>query len=229
MDLPPAGSDGSVTDMKALRTLLLLFLALPVLGAQTPTLQKHPQYSILPGDVLEIHYRYSPSFDQTVTVQPDGFINLNLVGNIHIAGMTVDHVHDTILKSVAERLNDPEITIVLREFHKPFAVVSGEVAKPGKVDLQEGSTALAAIMLAGGWTENARAGQVILFRKVNNDLAEVHILKLGKLDKTQYLENDMPLQSGDMIMVPRDRISRISRFIKLANVGVYMNPLDRIP
>ena len=38
----------------------------------------------------------------------------------------------------------------------------------------------------------------------------------------------MTLQAGDMVMVPRDRIFHISRYIKLANVGVYVNPLDQL-
>ena len=54
-------------------------------------------------------------------------------------------------------------------------------------------------------------------------------MNLAKLRKTADLERDIQLQSGDMVFVPRDKIEKISRFVKLANLGLYFNPLQMAP
>src|SRR6266545_4032852 len=86
------------------------------------------RYRLQPGDVLEIQYRYSPEFNQTVTVQPDGYITLEVGGDLKVAGMTVDQMRGAILKKASARLQDPIATVILKEFQKPYFVVTGEVA-----------------------------------------------------------------------------------------------------
>jgi polysaccharide export outer membrane protein len=194
-----------------------------------PQLQLHPRYTLTPGDVLDVNYRYSPDFNQTATIQPDGFVALKVVGSVRVGGLTLDEAHDLIVKEAAERLNNPEVNLTLKDFQAPSITVAGEVLKPGKIPFRQGTTALQAILISGGFGENARAGQVILFRRIDGENAEVKILKLDNIKKRAALEHDLPLVPGDMILVPRDRIAIISRYIKLANVGFYFNPLQNIP
>jgi protein involved in polysaccharide export with SLBB domain len=59
--------------------------------------ERAPRYHIQPSDALEVHYRYSPEFDQTVTVQPDGFTALTLAGDIKLDGLTVDQAKAAML------------------------------------------------------------------------------------------------------------------------------------
>ena len=195
--------------------------------AQTPprlTTVTEERYRLQPGDVLEIQYRYSPEFNQTVTVQPDGYVSLEIGGDVKVAGMTVEQTRQAILKSAGARLRDPVATIVLKEFQRPYFVVAGEVAQPGKIEMRERVTAIQAIMLAGGMKETARSSQVVVFRKINSDVAEVKLLNLKSIRRTSDLENDLTLQAGDMVYVPRDKISKIERFMKLASVAAFMAP-----
>src|SRR5437870_9979231 len=90
------------------------------------------RYRLQPGDVLEVQYRYSPEFNQTVTVQPDGYISLEIGGDVKVAGMTVDQTRQAILKKAAARLQDPVATVILKEFQRPYFVVAGEVAQPDR-------------------------------------------------------------------------------------------------
>jgi len=182
------------------------------------------RYRLQPGDVLEIQYRYSPEFNQTVTVQPDGYITLEVGGDLKVAGMTVDQTRQAILKKASTRLQDPIATIILKEFQKPYFVVAGEVAQPGKIEMRERVTAIQAIMLAGGMKESAKSSQVVVFRKINSDIAEVKLLNLKTIRRTSDLENDLTLQPGDMVFVPRDKISKIERFMRLASVAAFMAP-----
>ena len=91
--------------------------------------------------------------------------------------------------------------------------------------MRERVTAIQAIMLAGGLKESARSSQILLFRKINSDTAEVKVLNLKKIKRTSDLENDLTLQAGDMLLVPRDTISKIERFMKLASVAAFINPI----
>src|SRR5437016_10195637 len=68
------------------------------------------RYRLQPGDVLEVQFRYSPEFNQTVTVQPDGYVSLEIGGDIKVAGMTVEQTRLAILRKASARLQDPVAT-----------------------------------------------------------------------------------------------------------------------
>ena len=210
--------------------LTICLVALPVavraqdLRPPRLTTVTQDRYRLQPGDVLEVQYRYSPEFNQTVTVQPDGYITLEIGGDLKVAGFTIEETRQAILRQASKRLQDPVATIVLKEFQKPYFVVAGEVTTPGKIEMRERVTAIQAIMLAGGMKETAKSSQVVVFRKINSDMAEVKLLNLKSVRRTSDLENDLTLQAGDMVFVPRDRISKIERFMKLASVAAFMAP-----
>jgi polysaccharide biosynthesis/export protein len=217
--------------MKKSRLLLALFMMV-ITATSLPADEKlhhRERYTLRSGDVIELQYRYTPELNQTVTVLPDGYVNLNLVGELRVSDLTLTQAHDLILEKARARLNEPELNLVLKEFQKPYVVVAGEVAKPGRFDLRENTTAMQAILLSGGFSQGAQTGQVLLFRKINEADAEVRVLNLSKLRKTADLERDIQLKSGDMLYVPRDKVEKIARFVKLANLGLYFNPLQFVP
>ena len=183
------------------------------------------RYVLHPGDVLDIQYRYTPEFNQTVTVQPDGFISLEIGGDVKVSGRNLEQVRNVILGKARTRLASPELIVVLKEFQKPYVVVAGEVAQPGKFEMREKLTALQAVLLAGGFKDSAKSSQILVFRKLNNDMAEVRSLNFKSLKRTSDLENDLTLQAGDMILVPRNRISKIERYVRIASLATFLNPL----
>ena len=211
----------------ALAVCLLAFPLSIAAQVQTPprlTTVTEDRYRLQPGDVLEVQFRYSPEFNQTVTVQPDGYITLEIGGDLKVAGFTIEQTRAAILRQARTRLQDPVATIVLKEFQRPYFVVAGEVSQPGKIEMRERVTAIQAIMLAGGMKETAKSSQVVVFRKINSDMAQVKLLNLKNIRRTSDLENDLTLQAGDMVFVPRDKISKIERFMKLASVAAFIAP-----
>src|SRR5256714_2016239 len=211
--------------------LTICLVALPVavraqaLRPPRLTTVTQDRYRLQPGDVLEVQYRYSPEFNQTVTVQPDGYVTLEIGGDLKVAGFTIEETRQAILRQASKRLQDPVATIVLKEFQKPYFVVAGEVATPGKIEMRERVTAIQAIMLAGGMKETAKSSQVVVFRQINSsDMAETKLLNLKNIRRTSDLENDLTLQAGDIVFVPRDKISKIERFMKLASVAAFIAP-----
>lgn len=182
------------------------------------------RYRLQPGDVLEVQYRYTPEFNQTVTVQPDGYVSLEIGGDLKVAGFTIEETRQAILRQANKRLHDPIATIVLKEFQKPYFVVSGEVTQPGKIEMRERVTALQGIMLAGGMKESAKSSRVVIFRQINSDMAEVKVLNLKDIRRTSDLENDLTLQAGDIVYVPRDKLSKVERFMRLVSVAALITP-----
>jgi polysaccharide export outer membrane protein len=200
-------------------------------SSQAPTLGTfgtEDRYVLHPGDVLDIQYRYTPEFNQTVTVQPDGFISLEIGGDVKVGGRNLEQVRKVILTKARTRLQSPELIVVLKEFQKPYVVVAGEVTQPGKFEMREKLTAIQAVLLAGGFKDSAKSSQILVFRKLNADTAEVKSLDFRTLKRTSDLENDLTLQPGDMILVPRNRISKIERYVRLASLSAFLNPLMRL-
>ncbi len=205
--------------------LLLMAVLLCCEGgvAQTTQFADHsPRYRIQPSDVIETHYRYTPEFNQTITVQPDGFVTLQIVGDMKLQGLTVAEAQAAILSKASQRLKDPEITLVLKEFEKPYFVVGGEVATPGRFEMRGTVTALQAIAMAGGFKTSSKHSQVILFRKISPELARTQILNLKAAMTASTSEPNIDLQPGDMLIVPQNRISKIERVVKLVNIGGYI-------
>jgi polysaccharide export outer membrane protein len=212
--------------MKIRNSLLILGGALSAFGQSANFSDRNPRYHLQPSDVLEVHYRYTPEFDQTVTVQPDGFGTLQIVGDMKLQGLTVEQAKTAISEKASQRLRDPEITIALKEFEKPYFVVAGEVSNPGKFEMRGEVNAVQAIAMAGGFkTASALNSQVILFRRVNNDLAQAEILDLKTIMSPKHSEPLADLRPGDLLVVPQNRISKIERFVKWVNLGLYMSPL----
>jgi polysaccharide export outer membrane protein len=185
------------------------------------------RYLLQPGDVIDIQYRYTPEFNQTISVQPDGYISLQIGGDVKVSGRNLNEVRDLILTKARTRLAAPELTVILKEFQKPYVVVAGEVPQPGKFELREKLTAIQAVLLAGGFKDSAKSSQIVVFRKLNADTAEVRTLNFKTLRHTSDLENDLTLQPGDMILVPRNRISKIERYVRLASLAAFLNPIIR--
>src|SRR5947207_2307648 len=100
-------------------------------GAGNEFGSRNSLYLLQPSDVVEIHYRYTPEFDQNAVLQPDGYASLYVVGNIKLADLTLEQARAQIAGAASRRLSNPEVNIVLKDFQRPQFVVAGEVVNPG--------------------------------------------------------------------------------------------------
>src|SRR5215510_13909280 len=95
---------------------------------QAPGLQeRHPRYRVMPSDVLAISFPLSPELNQSVTIQPDGFITLVNVGPVYIQGQTTPEIVDTLAKAYAKILHNPIIDVDLKNFQTPQFTMFGQV------------------------------------------------------------------------------------------------------
>ena len=183
--------------------------------------ERDPRYRLAPSDVVDVQFRYTPEFNFTATVQPDGFISSQVAGSVRVGGLTVDGACAQIAKLSSARLKDPEVNIVLKDFVKPHFVVAGEVNHPGNFDLRGEVSLVQAIAMAGGFKDSAKRTQVVLCRKANAEYAEVKIFDVRKLMTPGDIREDVVLRPGDTLVVPRNRISKMEPFIRLTSLGMY--------
>ena len=187
--------------------------------------QRNPRYRIQTDDVLELSFRYTPEFDQEVTVQPDGFVELKgLQNDLHIQGLTIPEVIESLKHAYVDVLHDPVISVVLRDFEKPYFIAGGQVGKPGKYDLRGDTSATQAIAIAGGFVDFAKNKQVLLFRRYSDDLVEVKVLNLKRVLKNKDPREDLMLQPGDMLYVPKTAMAMFDRFLPRSSLGTYFSP-----
>jgi polysaccharide export outer membrane protein len=182
------------------------------------------RYTVNPSDILELTFALTPEFNQTVTVQPDGYITLHAVGDLPAAGQTLPELTDSIKTAYSKIMQDPEITVNPKDFEKPYFTVGGEVGKPGKFDWRANVTLTQAIAFAGGFTDASKHSQVLLFRRVSDQWTEARIINVKKMMGSRDLQEDPDLKPGDMLFVPKNALSKIKPFLPTTSAGVYANP-----
>lgn len=184
---------------------------------------RHPRYQMGLGDVIDIDFPLVPEFNQSVTVQPDGFISLKSAGDIHVQGLTSPETVEAIRAAYKNILHDPVLAITLKDFEKPYFTALGKVNKPGKYDLRGDTTVTQAIAIAGGLDDMAKHSQVLLFRHMDKDRIEIKTVDVKAMLKGGNMEEDFHLRPGDMIMVPKSTLSKLRPWIPNQSLGMYMN------
>jgi polysaccharide export outer membrane protein len=195
-------------------------------GLWSPALtgERRPLYRLCKSDVVEVDFTFSPEFNQTVIVQPDGFITLRAVSQLRAEGLTMPELQQAIQSAYGGTLNEPEVTIVLKDFEKPSFIAGGEVGHPGKYELRADTTVMSAIQLAGGFTVQAKHSQVILFRRVSDELVESRVLDMKSLIRSRNLGEDVHLRPGDLLFVPKNTMSKVRQYLPVASLSTYLNP-----
>jgi len=185
-------------------------------GVDEPTLQQHdPRYQLSVGDTLDINFRFTPEFNQTATIQPDGYISLRDISDLRAAGRTVPELTELLKKRYSRILHDPVLTVTLTQFEKPYFIANGELKSPGKYDLRTNTTVLEAVGMAGGFNEKSKHSQVLLFRRVSDQWMPVKILDVKAMLKSGDLSEDLRLRPGDMIYVPKNTASKVQPWLNI--------------
>jgi polysaccharide export outer membrane protein len=195
-------------------------------GVDHPGPQKRDwRYQLRPGDSFSIRFPFTPEFNQgDVAVQPDGYVTLQGLGEVSVAGKTLPELRKVIETSYSAIVSQQIITVELKEFEKPYFLVGGEVGHAGKFELRGDTTVAEAVMIAGGFRETAKHSQVLLFRRVSDQWMEAKKLDLKKMLSAGNLGEDLHLRPGDMIYVPKNAISKIKPFLPVPGVGVALTP-----
>ncbi len=192
-----------------------------IVTADQPVLEKRaPRYQVRSSDVLKISFPITPEFDQTVMIQPDGYITLRAAGDLYVEGKSVPEVIDAIKKAYAKTLHDPLIDVLLTDFEKPYFIAGGQVEKPGKYDLRGDTTVAEAVQIAGGFTDKSKHSRVVIYRREPDGWLKVSQLDMKKMLARNDLTEDVHLHPGDLIYVPQNNLSKIKSFIPSTGLGM---------
>lgn len=191
--------------------------------------QRDDRYRLRESDVFDISFELSPEYNQSgVTVQPDGYITLRSIGDIKVAGQTEPELVETLKLAYSKILHDPIISVVLRDFQKPFFIADGQLGHPGKFELRGDVTLTEAVAIAGGFLESSKHSQVVLYRRVNAQWTSAKLYNLKEMENKRDLSEDPLLHPGDMLFVPKNKFSKIRPFLPTTGVGMsaYSQPFS---
>jgi polysaccharide export outer membrane protein len=184
---------------------------------------RNPRYTLHIGDTIEIDLPLVPTFNQVSIIQPDGYITLHNLGELRIAGKTVPEATEAIKQAYSKIMQNPVITLELKDFERPYFIASGEVARPGKYELRGETTVTEAMAIAGGISDVGKKSQVLLFRRISDNDVRVKRLNLKKMFDDKNLREDVYLQPGDLLFIPKSSTSAaIKALLPHTTTGLYL-------
>jgi len=150
------------------------------------------------GDEVEITVYGAPDLSGHTRVSGEGNISLPLVGYIRIAGLTSSEAEGAIESQLRQNniLNDPQVSLYVKDYTSGSISVAGEVAKPGSYSALGPHRLFDVLQAAGGLTEKAANRAVISHRGSDNPIT----IELPK-DPTQLARNNVEVLPGDTIVV----------------------------
>jgi polysaccharide export outer membrane protein len=194
----PTASTGLQRDQQA----ALNKVALTLSSASDPN---NKAYKIGPRDLLEVTVFKVPDLSKIVQVSEAGTINYPLVGELETGGKTAREVEQNLTRLLgAKYLQNPQISVLIKEYNSQRITVEGAVKKPGVYPITGGMSLLQALAFAGGFEGNAEE-TILLIRQKNGksfsgkfDVSQIHHGKMA----------DVPLEAGDVIIAPTSDIKQ---------------------
>ena len=181
---------------------LALTVVLALVG--TAVARANDPYVLGPGDLLQVtvYAGGEKQVDFTGHVSALGTITAPLLGEVKVAGFTTYEVERAMRDTLGKDFYvDPQVLVSVKEYGGQIFVM-GAVRKPGAYGLQERMTVLGACLLAEGFTDFAAPGRTKVTRSVNG---KQKTFKIDLIKVREGKKEDMPLQRGDRIEVPRRR------------------------
>jgi protein involved in polysaccharide export with SLBB domain len=163
---------------------------------------KPQEYVIGIDDVLDISVLQPEKLMTTVTVAPDGSITFPYIGNVAAKGLTLAKIQDEIQARLGNGyMKYPVVAVSLRESRSRRFFVYGEVMKPGTYALEENTTVLRAISMAGGFNKFGSSSRVKVLRPLKDkpgyDALKVNI----KAVMDGSAQEDVILEPEDIVVV----------------------------
>ncbi len=171
--------------------------------AHRPTMKvdnSEQPYRIGREDVLDVAVWRDPDMSRTLPVRPDGFISMPITGDIQAAGKTPGQLAEEIKERLKPFVQDPRVTVIVREVNSSRVFVTGEVANPGAYPLRGRVSLVQAIALAGGFTEFADSDGILIIRPGEKD-TKIPVRYRDVLE-ADASEVELIRRPGDTIVVP---------------------------
>ena len=152
-----------------------------------------------PGDDVEIAVYGAPDLNVHARVTSDGNVSLPLTGYVRVQGLTSSEAEAAIEAQLRQGniLNDPHVSVFVKEYASSSVTVAGEVVKPGSYSTLGPHRLFDIIQAAGGLNEKAANRAVVTHRGSDSS----NTLELSK-DPAQMAQSNVEVRPGDTIVVP---------------------------
>lgn len=180
-----------------------------------------PDYVLSPDDQLDISVQGHDEFKSSVTLLPDGTFNYPVIGKVHAAGQTVDGLTQTLTKGLSTQLNQPQVTVTLKQGRaRKVSVLGGAAKSPGQYDCTTGMHLLDLIALSGGPAQSPALTAATL---VTEDGRTSTPIDLPKLLSGADAAQNLPLAPGDVLfLTPRDAsVAQVQVIGEVTKPGAY--------
>jgi polysaccharide export outer membrane protein len=161
---------------------------------------QRPSYVLGVGDIVAVTFWRDQRLSGDVVVRPDGRISLPLLNDIQAAGSTPEQLAGVLSKAAEKYIEEPDVTVIVKEIHSRRVFLLGEVASPGMVNLSGDMNVLQLIAVGGGLHEYADKDNIVIIRTENGQEKR---LKFNYNDvlKGKNTKQNILLQPGDTVVV----------------------------
>ena len=148
-----------------------------------------------------------------VVVRPDGKVSFPLIGDADAAGRTIDELTEDITEKLMTYIKSPQFSVIVNSFGGKKLIVLGEVSSTGIIRYTEPIRIMEVLALSGGYLESAGLQNVLIIRgdlKGPTDIIVVNVKEILKGD----LHENIYVEKGDIVFVPRSFIGNVAYFIR---------------
>ena len=158
------------------------------------------QFILGAADVIHVNVWKNVELSQTVTIGPDGFVSLPLLGDVHVAGMTANELGQKLAVKLNNFVVNPQVTVSVVDIRSRQVYVLGQVSKPGGYPLIAPVNVLQLIALAGGLSNYANRKEITILRPRPGGPQKI-IFNYNNAVRGDGKQN-IDLQPGDTVVVP---------------------------
>jgi len=207
--------------------MALLFILSPFLAV--PQDKFTQEYRIGPKDLLEISVFGADELSRTVRVSEDGKVTLPLLGEVLVDGLTKSEVEKKLGQLLGEKyVQNPQVTVFIREYQSKRVSVLGAVEKPGPYQLLGRQTLMQIISEAGGLTRDA-GNEIVIIRQLPDGSSTSLRISIDDLFLKGDAKLNVPMEAGDIVTVPVDKPVVLYVFGQVKNPGALQVKKSNIP
>jgi polysaccharide biosynthesis/export protein len=216
--------------MKTKSSLMALACLAMLLSIPLASQEKYIQeYKVGPKDLLEISVFGADDLSKTVRVSEDGKITLPLIGEIAVDGLTKSEVEQKLARILGEKyVQNPQVTVFIREYQSKRVSVLGAVEKPGPYQLLGRQTLMQIISEAGGLTRDA-GNEIIVIRQMPDGTSNSLHISIDELFLKGEAQLNVPLEPDDIVNIPVDKVVVVYVFGQVKNPGALQVKKSSLP
>ena len=159
------------------------------------------RYTVLPGDILQISVWKEPELQMQVLVRPDSAFSFPLAGDISTEGLSVVELQAELTRRLSRYISSPVVTVSVTDVLGNKVYVIGQVNNPGEFVVNPQVDVMQALSMAGGVTAFAATNDIKILRRTGS-IQTALSFKYNDVLKGRNLEQNVMLQSGDIVVVP---------------------------